>query len=110
MILEGSDKVLVEQSLKITFKASNNPTEYKALIVGMHLTTNMGVRRMIVRSDSQLVTEQVLRNFQVRDSHLAKYLAKVHSMAILFEEFGLVYVPQAMSFGLGDWSIELEYI
>ena len=86
--------MLVGQSLKFAFKVSNNQAEYKALIVGMHLATNMEVRRMIVRSDSQVVTVQVVGNFQAKDSHLVKYLAKVRSMVVLFEEFGLMYVSR----------------
>jgi ribonuclease HI len=35
--LEGLDDLLIEQSLKFEFKASNNQAEYEALIAGMTL-------------------------------------------------------------------------
>ena len=93
IILEGPDGVLVEQSLKFAFQANNNQAEYEALLAGMRLAIDMGVSRLVVRSDSQLVTEQVSGNFQARDPHLAKYLEEVRNMATNFE-FGLVHVPR----------------
>ncbi|MCI57074.1 gag-pol polyprotein, partial [Trifolium medium] len=35
VVLEGPDGVLIEQSLRFAFKASNNQAEYEALIAGM---------------------------------------------------------------------------
>jgi len=43
----------------------------------MKLATDMGVRRLVVSNESQLVTEQLAGNFQARGPHLAKYLEKV---------------------------------
>ncbi|MCI78084.1 gag-pol polyprotein, partial [Trifolium medium] len=35
VVLEGPDGVLIEQTLRFDFKASNNQAEYEALIAGM---------------------------------------------------------------------------
>jgi len=59
--------LLIEQSLKFAFRVSYNQEEYEALSARMWLVTNMGVRRLIVRIDSQLVTEQLTGNLQARD-------------------------------------------
>lgn len=56
IILEGPCKVLLEQPLCFGFQASNNQTEYKALIDGMNLAQKVGVINLYARSDSQLVT------------------------------------------------------
>jgi hypothetical protein len=37
VVLEGPDRILIEQSLRLVFKASNNQAEYEALIAGMRL-------------------------------------------------------------------------
>jgi len=44
IILEGPRDVLIEQSLRFEFKASNNQAEYEALIVGMNLAAETGPR------------------------------------------------------------------
>ena len=37
VILEGPDNMLLEQSLKFDFKATNNQAEYEALIIGLKI-------------------------------------------------------------------------
>jgi len=56
VILEGPNGVLIEQSLRFAFKASNNQAEYEALIAGMLLAREMGARSLMAKSDSLLVT------------------------------------------------------
>ncbi|RDX76921.1 hypothetical protein CR513_43033, partial [Mucuna pruriens] len=59
VILEGSNGVLVEQSLHFDFKASNNQVEYEALLVGMKLALEVEAKKLVAKSDSKLVTGQV---------------------------------------------------
>jgi len=66
IILEGPNGVLLKQSLEFTFKANNNHAEYEALLARMQLATNLGVKRLVIRSDSQLVIEQVAKTFRRR--------------------------------------------
>ncbi|GAU43183.1 hypothetical protein TSUD_301490 [Trifolium subterraneum] len=94
VVLEGLDGVLIEQSLRFAFKASNNQVEYEALIAGMKLSKEMDVQELKVQSDSQLVANQVAWEFQTKDPHLAKYLEKVKEMTKHFTMFELVYVPR----------------
>jgi ribonuclease HI len=94
VILEGPDGVLIEQSLRFAFKASNNQAEYEALIAGMKLAKEMEVRNLQAKSDSQLVTNQVSGDYQTKDPQLIKYLEKVQGLAAQFEHFELIYVPR----------------
>jgi len=55
IILEGPNGLLIEQALKFAFKASNNQTEYEALVAEMLLTKEMGVQSLLVNSDSLLI-------------------------------------------------------
>ncbi len=52
VILEGPGDVLIEQSLRFEFKASNNQAEYEALIAGMNLAAEMGAENLRAKSDS----------------------------------------------------------
>ncbi|GAU41814.1 hypothetical protein TSUD_299800 [Trifolium subterraneum] len=94
VVLEGSEGVLIEQSLRFAFKASNNQAEYEALIAGMKLAREMEVQELKAQSDSQLVANQVAGEFQTKDPQLAKYLEKVQEMAKYFTTFELTYVPR----------------
>ncbi|WJX58397.1 hypothetical protein P8452_43858 [Trifolium repens] len=94
VVLEGPDGVLIEQSLRFAFKASNNQAEYEALIAGMKLAKEMDITDLKAKSDSQLVRNQVSGEFQAKDPQLIKYLEKVRSLANLFRSFELIYVPR----------------
>jgi len=93
VVLEGPGGLLIEQSLKFSFKASNNQTEYEVLIAGMLLAKKMGARRMARRSDSLLVTGQVNGEFSAKDPQLARYLDYVKSLSKAFLTFELIHVP-----------------
>nr|KYP56267.1 Retrotransposable element Tf2 [Cajanus cajan] len=55
IILEGPNRITVEQSLKFGFKATNNQAEYEALLAGLRLARDLGARRVSCNSDSKLM-------------------------------------------------------
>ncbi|XP_068504530.1 uncharacterized protein [Phaseolus vulgaris] len=94
IVLEGPDCVLIEQALRFAFKASNNQAEYEALIAGMLLAKEMGARNLLVKSDSQLVTGQVLGEFQAKNPQMVAYLRYVESLKGAFSALELVHIPR----------------
>jgi len=68
--LEGPNGLTLEQSFRFNFKAINNQTEYEALVVGHNLAKEKGVARVVARSGSQLVTNQVKGKFQIKEPQL----------------------------------------
>jgi hypothetical protein len=47
--------------IRLHFAASNNAAEYEALVNGLQITIELGVRRLNVRGDSQLIVDQVMK-------------------------------------------------
>ena len=45
----------IEQAIRLDFPASNNETEYEAILARIDLTTSISSEKIIIRSDSQLV-------------------------------------------------------
>jgi ribonuclease HI len=48
-------------AIRLHFTASNNLAEYEALIHGLWIASNLGMRRIYVRGDSKLVVDQVMK-------------------------------------------------
>jgi len=94
VILEGSDGLLIEQAVRFAFKASNNQAEFEALIAGMLLAKKMGAKGLLAKSDSLLVTGQVMGEYQAKDPQMAAYLEYVQVLKESFEVFELVHVPR----------------
>jgi len=67
VILEGPDELLIEQTLRFAFKASNNQAEYEALIANMLLAKEIGAQSLLAKSDFLLVTGQVIGEYQAKD-------------------------------------------
>ena len=69
---------------RFDFKASNNESEYEALIAGMAIARRLGAESIKIFSDSQLIVNQVLGNSEVKEEPLKKYVAKVHELRTQF--------------------------
>jgi ribonuclease HI len=58
----------------LDFKATNNMTEYEALIFRLSTTLSLGVQKLLVKGDSQLIIKQVNGKCSYNESQLAAYL------------------------------------
>ena len=94
IVLEGSGKFVVEQSLKFGFNTSNNQAEYEALLARLELAHDMGAEHLTCHNDSQLMVGQLNGEFQVKDALLAKYYHKAQAMLQKFEEVKVVHVKR----------------
>jgi ribonuclease HI len=66
--------------LRLHFPASNNVAEYEALVNGLRIAIELGVRRLDARGDSQLVIDQVLKNSHCRDPKMEAYCDEVRRL------------------------------
>lgn len=66
--------VLLEKSLRLGFRASNNEVEYVALIFCLRAARQLGAEEVEMFLDSNLVVSQVEGSFEVRDAPMQQYL------------------------------------
>jgi len=59
--------------IRIHFATSNNVVEYEALVNGLKIDVELGVRRLDVRGDSQLVIDQVMKASNYHDPKIEAY-------------------------------------
>ncbi|XP_025679621.1 uncharacterized protein [Arachis hypogaea] len=76
IILVNQEGTQIEVSLKFEFFASNNQAEYKALIAGLKLAKEVDATKVVVFSDSQIVTSQINGEYQAKDPNMKRYLEK----------------------------------
>jgi ribonuclease HI/transposase InsO family protein len=62
------------------FTVSNNVAEYEALVNGLRIAVELGVRRLDARGDSQLVIDQVMKNSHCRDQKMKAYCDEVRRL------------------------------
>ncbi|GKA86115.1 reverse transcriptase domain-containing protein [Tanacetum coccineum] len=68
---------------------------YEALIVGLRIAAQMGVRNVHVSVDSKLVANQVLGTYVAKEENMIKYLEKVKSLVSGFVNFSISQVPRS---------------
>jgi len=95
VILESPGGLKVEQSLHFNFNASNNQAKYEALIDGLNLAGDMGVKQLRCLTDSQLTVGQINDTFQVKDPLLTRYYQKVSTLLSKFQHAKIQYVPRS---------------
>ncbi|XP_057444102.1 uncharacterized protein LOC130736278 [Lotus japonicus] len=95
--LQGPGELVLEQSLRFQFKASNNQAEYEALIAGLKLAIEVQIDSLLVRTDLLLVANQVNGEFQVKEPALIKYLERVRPLMSRIKEIVVEYVPRTQN-------------
>ena len=48
--------------IRLHFPASNNMAEYEALLSGLRIAIELGIKCLVVHDDSQLVIDQVMKD------------------------------------------------
>nr|GEV55446.1 hypothetical protein [Tanacetum cinerariifolium] len=81
-------------ALRFMFNATNNEAKYEALIAGLQIAKQMGVKNLQANVDSKLVANQVNRVYVAKEPGMIKYLDKVKNQAIAFKEFSIKQVPR----------------
>ena len=92
LVLISPEGDIIQQAIKCGFKATNNEAEYEALIAGLMLAKDMGIQKLDVRSNSQLVVNQLLGTYSARDAKMISYLSHVKKLQSSFDEFNITQV------------------
>ncbi|KAA3465503.1 Pol polyprotein [Gossypium australe] len=68
------------------FQTSNNIIEYEVLVSGLQLARQLGAKDLIVHTDSQLVVEQMNREYDVKEAVPKKYHAITSQLLTGFDK------------------------
>jgi ribonuclease HI len=80
--------------LRLHFPASNNVVEYEALVNGLRIAIELGVRCLDAHGNLQLVIDQVMKNSHYRDPKMEAYCDKVRRLEDKFYRLELNHVAR----------------
>nr|GFA16848.1 reverse transcriptase domain-containing protein [Tanacetum cinerariifolium] len=92
LILTNPDGVEFTYALRFQFATSNNEAEYEALISGLRIATQMGVKNIQANFDSKLVANQVLGAYMAKEDNMIKYLDITKGLVSGFKTFSISQV------------------
>jgi ribonuclease HI len=93
-ILISPSKIRTYYAARLEFNCTNNIAEYVALLLGLRKLKEMGIRRAILKSDSQVIIGHIDKSSKARDPKLEKYLDTVRRMEAPFEGFSVKNIPR----------------
>jgi ribonuclease HI len=81
-------------AVRLHFPASNNMAGYEALLCGLRIAIETGIKRLNVRGDSQLVIDQVKKNASYHDDKMEAYCNTVQALEDKFYDIKLNHIPR----------------
>ena len=92
--MTGPLGVHMRYMIRLHFAASNNAAEYEALINGLQIAIKLGVQRLDVRGDSQLVVDQVMKESNCHDPKMEVYYKLVCHLEDKFDSLELNHIAR----------------
>jgi hypothetical protein len=87
VVLVAPFKVRTCYVARLDFSCTNNIAEYEALLLGLRKLKAMGIRRAILKTDSQVISGHVDKSSKARGPKLEKYLDIVRRLRLLSKVF-----------------------
>ena len=91
------DDNVVEKSGFYIGIATNNQAEYKALLKGLNRAKTLGVRKLNVFMDSELIVKQLNGLYKIKNKNLEPLYRQVKELANSFTEISFTHVPRLMN-------------
>jgi ribonuclease HI len=93
-VLVVPSKVRTCYAARLDFSCTNNIAEYEALLLGLRKLKAMGIRRAILKTDSQVISGHIDKSSKARDLNLEKYLDTVRRFEASFKGFSVKNIPR----------------
>jgi ribonuclease HI len=74
--------------------ATNNVAEYEALLMGLEALAQLGGRRVVIQSDSELLVRQLNGQYRVKDEKLKLLYGKALASLRWLDTYRIIHVPR----------------
>ncbi|XP_060202236.1 uncharacterized protein LOC132630695 [Lycium barbarum] len=85
LALKVHNREIVRQAIKCP-KITNNEAEYEAVLAGLKLALEYGVKSIKLHYDSQLVVNQVNGTFSIKEPRMQKYQTQISNLFAKFKD------------------------
>nr|AAV24920.1 putative polyprotein [Oryza sativa Japonica Group]AAV59364.1 unknown protein [Oryza sativa Japonica Group] len=93
-VLFSPNGVPIRYAARLQFDTTNNAAEYEAVLLGLRKAKALGIRRLLIRTDSKLVTSHVDKSFEAKEEGMKRYLEAVQSMEKCFTGITVEHLPR----------------
>jgi ribonuclease HI len=86
-VITSPSGIKMKYAARLEFQCTNNIAEYEAVLLGLRKARAMGIKKLVIKTDSQVVAGHIEKNYKARDKELAKYLQLIRDQEKHFEGF-----------------------
>ncbi|KAM0860252.1 hypothetical protein ACQ4PT_046658 [Festuca glaucescens] len=101
-VISSPSGAKLRYAARLDFRTTSNVAEYEAVLLGLRKARALGARRVILKTDSQVVAGHIDKRFQAREPKLIKYMAAVRSMEKHFLGFTVKSISRNDNFKADD--------
>ena len=94
VVLISPDRSRLRYAIRLHFPASNIAAAYEALINGLRIVVELGATRLYVRSNSELVIDQVMKESSCKSPLKAAYCQEVCKLEDKFRGSSCTMSPE----------------
>ena len=94
VVITIPDGEILKYGVRLRFPATNNEVEYEGVLTRLRLGKALGVKNLLIQSDSKLVIEQIKREYEEKEEIMQKYLRLTRHLTREFDEVEFIQVPR----------------
>lgn len=88
------DLNLIDEACDYLGVATNNVAEYKALILGIKLSTKYNAKRVLFKADSELMVKQIKGEYRVKNAQLKLLFTEAQGLLKKLPNWKIMHVPR----------------
>jgi ribonuclease HI len=94
-ILMSPSGIKMKYVVRLNFEdKTNNVAEYEGSLLGLRKARAIGARRVVINTDSELITRQIGKSYTTKHDEMRKYLKTVRGMEEFFFSFTVKKIPR----------------
>ena len=78
-------------------RATNNQAEYTALIMALQEAKRLRASHVEIRTDSQLMAQQITGNYRVRNAHIRPLFEQAMQLLTTFQHCSIHHIPRDLN-------------
>ena len=78
-------------------RATNNQAEYTALIMALQEAKRLRASHVEIRTDSQLMAQQITGNYRVRNAHIRPLFEQAMQLMTTFQHCSIDHIPRDLN-------------
>jgi ribonuclease HI len=94
VIIKDESGLTIDEISRRLGVTTNNQAEYRAIIAALEKAVSLGARKVILKSDSELVVKQINGQFKIKKIDLRPLYQKVVQLTGSLESFSISYIPR----------------